>query len=304
MRRRRIVAVVAVLAVVAVIVLGGGVAVGQLGSSSADRPPLGPPHFVDETASSGVDHTYTRRLPVFGRGRASRCSTATATAARTSTSPAAAVRRRSIGTRAPSAGRCGSRRSTTRSADLDRCHRRLPARRRRRRHHRSRRAPRSARTCSSAGSAAAGSSAPTRRGGSTAATRSRRPFSATWEGAAALPTLAFGNYIGRRRTRRTPTTCAPTTSSSGPRAGRRRATRRPIPLTPVVVRAVDAVQRLGPVRSPRPPDQQRPALLQRPERRPGPAVADRAGRAAAAVHRRRRLADRSGSRGWASAATT
>jgi hypothetical protein len=61
MRRRRIVAVVAVLAVAA-IVLGGGVAVGQLGSS-APTTALGPPHFVDETAASGVDHAYTGDFP-------------------------------------------------------------------------------------------------------------------------------------------------------------------------------------------------------------------------------------------------
>ena len=47
---------------VAAIVLGGGVAVGQLGSS-APTTALGPPHFVDETAASGVDHTYTGDFP-------------------------------------------------------------------------------------------------------------------------------------------------------------------------------------------------------------------------------------------------
>ena len=196
---------------------------------------------------------------------------------------------------------CGSRRSTTRDRPHRR-HRRLPARHRRRRHRRPRRAPDRRERRSSAGSAAAGSSAPTSAGGSTAATGSRRPSARPgrarprcrrWPSATTSAT----------RTRRIPSTCAPTTSSSGPAADGD-ALRRADPADAVVVRALDALQRLGSVGPPRPADQQRPALLQRPERRRGPALADRAGRAAAAVHAPTTAGRPCGSRGWASAATT
>ena len=58
-RRRAVVAVV--VAVVAVVVIGGGFAVSRLGTPSSTA--LGPPRFVDETAGSGVDHTYTGDFP-------------------------------------------------------------------------------------------------------------------------------------------------------------------------------------------------------------------------------------------------
>ena len=108
-------------------------------------------------------------------------------------------------------------------------------------------------------------------------------FSATWEGSAALPTLAFGNYISD------PDPQDPDHLLRGQRPrqtrGRRHPVRRPHPADPVLVRPLDALQRLGSVGPPGPSDQQRSALLQRPERRAGPAVADRAGRGAPAVHR-------------------
>jgi hypothetical protein len=56
------VAVALVVAVVAVIVIGGGLALSRLQHSAATDV-LGPPHFVDETAGSGVDHTYTGDFP-------------------------------------------------------------------------------------------------------------------------------------------------------------------------------------------------------------------------------------------------
>ena len=98
-------------------------------------------------------------------------------------------------------------------------------------------------------------------------------FSATWEGAAALPTLAFGNYVEPRRRRATRPTRVPTTSCSGPTpSGSGYATADP-PRARLLF-AVDAVQRLGPIGAPRPAGQQRPPLLRQPER-PGAAVAGR-----------------------------
>ena len=58
-RRRAVVAVV--VAVAAIVVIGGGFAVSRLGTPSSTA--LGPPRFVDETAGSGVDHTYTGDFP-------------------------------------------------------------------------------------------------------------------------------------------------------------------------------------------------------------------------------------------------
>ena len=61
----------------------------------------------------------------------------------------------------------------------------------------------------------------------------------------------------------------------------------PVALAPGLLHAVDAVQRLGPLRAPRPARLERPPLL---PRRRGAALAHRAGRAADRVHRGRRLA--------------
>ena len=58
-RRRAVVAIV--VAVVAIVVIGGGFAVSRLVTPSSTA--LGPPRFVDETAGSGVDHTYTGDFP-------------------------------------------------------------------------------------------------------------------------------------------------------------------------------------------------------------------------------------------------
>ena len=58
-RRRAVVAVV--VAIVAIVVIGGGFAVSRLVTPSSTA--LGPPRFVDETAGSGVDHAYTGDFP-------------------------------------------------------------------------------------------------------------------------------------------------------------------------------------------------------------------------------------------------
>ena len=259
------------------------------GSRSAGcRPgPRRPPRFVDETAAAGVDHTYDGDFPYFvgggvaafdcdGDGRPDLYVAGGA-------SPAAPVPQRELGRRR-AAVRAG-RRSGDRS---DRGHRRLPARRGWRRHGRPHGPAARRERRSSAASAAAASSGPTSAGGSTAATRWTTAFSATWEGAHALPTLAFGNYVADAATQ---DPRRPVRRQRALPAGRRRPTyAAPIRADAGLVHAVHAVQRLGSLRPPRPAGQQRSPLLQRPERRRGAALADRAGRAAAPVHGRRRLA--------------
>ena len=109
-------------------------------------------------------------------------------------------------------------------------------------------------------------------------------FSATWEGTATLPTMAFGQYVeplpdGAWR--------CPDNEVVRPGDVRLRVCGRH-PAVARLLPALDALQRLGRVGSPGPPGQQRPPLLRRAGRR-GAAVALRAGRAAAGLHRRRRL---------------
>ena len=102
------------------------------------------------------------------------------------------------------------------ATDLDRRDRRVPARRRRRRHRSTSSSCASARTCCCAAWATAASSAPTRRwgfdGGDALDHRVQRHLGG---GDAVLPTLAFGNYLVLDEPA-TPTSTAPTTSSSGP----------------------------------------------------------------------------------------
>ena len=99
-----------------------------------------------------------------------------------------------------------------------------------------------------------------------------------------MPTLAFGNYVTDADTQDPDHLCAdnelfrPVTGSDQYGSAD--------PVDAVLVRAVDAVQRLGPLGSARPAREQRPALLQRPERRRGATLADRPRRTAPAVHRR------------------
>ena len=102
-----------------------------------------------------------------------------------------------------------------------------------------------------------------------------------------MPTLAFGNYHALDAAGE-PTDCCDDNELFRPDRHRRPATGRRSSSTPGLLRPLDAVQRLGPVRAARPAGQQRPALL-RPGRRRGAALAHRARRGAAPVHRRRRL---------------
>ena len=194
------------------------VAVGVLRSADAPTTALGAAAFRRRDGRRRASTHVLRRLRVRSRrAAASPCSTATATAGPTSTSPAGAARGALPQRRAPSAARCGSRRSTTRPRDLPMS----PAPTRSTstatattdlavlRDRRERRC--------SAGSATAGSSARTRRwgfdGGDALDDRVQRDLG----GRRALPTLAFGNYLGSTPTARVDrSTCAPTTSSSGP----------------------------------------------------------------------------------------
>ena len=89
--------------------------------------------------------------------------------------------------------------------------------------------------------------------------RQRPAFSATWEGSATLPTLAFGNYVeplpdGAWRCPDNEVV-RPAASGSGYAP--------PTPLVARLLPALDALQRLGRIGPARPPDQQRPPLLRR-----------------------------------------
>ena len=109
-------------------------------------------------------------------------------------------------------------------------------------------------------------------------------FSATWEGAATLPTVALGHYLQLDATGEPTFDCdqnallrpAPGGTGYGP----------PIALDAGLLHAVHALQRLGPLGPARPAGHERPPLRRG---RPGTAVERRSGRAAPAVHRRRRL---------------
>ena len=145
----------------------------------------------------GIDHRYDGDFQFFVGGGVAAFDCDDDGRA-TCTSPAAASRRRSTATTANRAVHCtspaGARRSPTSppspaptrstSTVTDTPTLRCCA---------------SARTSSCAASATVGSSGPTSRSGSTAATAWTVAFSATWEGANELPTLAFGDYLGPDR---------------------------------------------------------------------------------------------------------
>ena len=109
-------------------------------------------------------------------------------------------------------------------------------------------------------------------------------FSATWEGAATLPTLAFGNYVddtGRRD-------LSLSGQRGGPAGRRRHALRTADPAGSRLLSALDALQRLGRVGPARPADEQRPPVLRRRGRWRA-AVAVRARTSAPRLYRRRRV---------------
>ena len=125
-------------------------------------------------------------------------------------------------------------------------------------------------------------------------------FSATWESpAAALPTLAFGDYLDARRPGRADERMRgrPARPTCGIGHDVRRARRADAEL----VHALDALQRLGPVGPARSAGVQRPPLL--PGRR-GTAVADRGRPGRRGSTRATRAGPCCGSGAWASPART
>ena len=205
-----------------------GVLVAVAGSGAAA---LGPPRFVDETASPGSpDVRRAARLLRRRRRRGPRLRR------RRPPGPVRRrrrrTRRRSTATTSPSAARCTSSRVAGPATDLDRRHGRLPDRHRRRRDRRPRRPPRSARTSCSAGSGDCRFERANERWSFDGGIAPTMAFSATWEGAAspADPRLRQLRRPGRGRTIRT-ACCV----RQRPASGRRRParpTRRPDPLAP------------------------------------------------------------------------
>ena len=277
-RRRAVVAVV--VAVAAIVVIGGGFAVSRLATPSSTA--LGPPRFVDETAGSGVDHTYTGDFPysVGGGVAVTDCDgdgrpdlyvaggSAPAALYRNESTVGGALRFVKVAD--PATDLTAVIGAYPLDVDGDGTVDLMVLRNGENVALRGLGGCRFERANETWGMA----------GGDAITTA----FSATWEGPASLPTLAFGNYVADADTQDPDHLCADD-ELIRPAAGGRRYDA-PIRADAVLVHAVDAVQRLGSVRATGPPGQQRPPLLQRPERRAGAALADRAGRGTPPVHGR------------------
>ena len=275
----------------------------------ASRPGWRPVRAPSRRASSEETATrrhrpHVRRRPdVRSPAAASPCSTATATGGPTSTSPAASTRPALFRNESPvggalrfARGRRLRRRTSTRvtgayplDVDADGVTDLAVLR-----------VGRVA--CCCAASATAGSSPRTRRGACRRRPAWTTAFSATWEGDAALPTLAFGNYVALDDDGRGRRPGAPTTSCSGPAATGTRLRRRRSPLVARLLHAVDPVQRLGRLGPPRPAGDATTATTT-VERR-GAAVAGRAGRGAARSTRRPTAGRACRSGAWGSRART
>ena len=282
-RRRAVVAVV--VAVAAIVVIGGGFAVSRLATPSSTA--LGPPRFVDETAGSGVDHTYTGDFPY------------------------------SVGGGVAVLDCDGDGRPDLYLAGGERPGRPVPQRQPGRR----RAAVRDGRTTRRPTSPASTGAYPldvdgdgtvdlaVLRNGENVLLRGlgdcrferanetwgfdggdaiTTAFSATWEGPATPADAGLRQLRQPTPTPQDPDHLCADNELIRPAAGGRRYDA-PIPLTPswcTLSMLFSDWDRSGPAG---PAGQQRPPLLQRPERRPGAALADRAGRGAAPVHGRRRL---------------
>ena len=243
----------------------------------------------------------TAALTYLDRRRASRCSTATATGARTSTSPAASTRPRCSATRARPAARCGSREVAGSGTDLDAVTGAYPIDIDADGLDRPRRAP---------GRPVDAAPGPRRlpvRAGERGLGRRRRPpawttaFSATWEGDATLPTLAFGNYVALDAAGEVDVRLRRQRAVPARRVGHA-ATAAPIAAVARLLHAVDPVQRLGRLGPPRPAGDATTATTTATGERA--AVAGRARRGAARVHGRRRLGAACRSGAWGSRART
>ena len=270
-RRRRLAAVAIMVTLGAVVVLGGGAATGRLGGQSP-RSGLGPPGSSTRRRRP-ASTTRTRGISPIRWAAGSRHSTATATDGPTSISAVAAARPRCTGTRAGrrSPAVHSSRRSGDRLAGVTGAY------------------PidmdgdgigdlmvlRDGENVAFRGLGGCRFQRANEAWGLDGGNLITTAFSATWEGSARLPTLAFGDYLADPRPADPDHLCADNQLVRPPPAADR--IRRADPADPIVVRAVDAVQRLGPLGASGPSGQQRPPVLQRPERRPGTAVADRPG---------------------------
>ena len=271
-RRRRGRLLAGVVAVVVLAVVGGAFARSRLGPGATPTAALGPPHFVDETSTSGIDHVYDGDFDVLRRRR----------------------RRRVRLRRRRQAGRCTSRAAANPAAlyrNASARRRAAPVRGRRRPGDRPRpaspaptRSTSTATASSTSRSCGVGENVLLRGLGDCRFERANEAlgfdggdrwttaFSATWEGPARaadarvrqLPRARAGRVADERLRR--------PRARSGPTAGRHRLRRADRPRARLL-HAVDAVQRLGPLRAARPADQQRPPLL---PRRRGAALADRA----------------------------
>ena len=216
------------------------------------------PRFVDETAASGLAHTLRRRRRTTSAA-ASRCSTATTTGARTSTSPAARARPRCSATTAPPAAPSASSRLADPVTDLDAVTGAYPL-------------DVDGDGVTDLAVLRLGESVLLRGPGRLPVRARERAVRASTAGRL---TRGIQRHLGARRSaadaRRSATTSSSTRPATPTRLQRQRAraartptadaTRAPIAAFARLLRAVDAVQRLGPLRTPRPAHQQRPPLL-------------------------------------------
>ena len=125
-------------------------------------------------------------------------------------------------------------------------------------------------------------------------------FAASWEDPDALPTLAFGNYLKPETVDDGSYVCDDDQLVRPDASGRQlRAAERPVA---ELLQPVDAVQRLGSLRPPRPARLERPRVL--PSARRGAAVAHDAGCRTAALHAAPRAGSRFTSGAWGSPRTT
>ena len=259
--------------------LGGGAAVAVAGDRRGrrmrrrrtDRAAADAPHFVAD--GGGIDHRYEGDFQYFVGGGVAAFDCDDDGRSELffagGSAPAALYRNES-----PIGGALRLHAAAVAGHRPDGGHRRLPARHRQRRPRRPRRAARRRGRGPARARRTAGSSGPTRRSASTAATRGPSPSARRGRASNALPDA------GVRRLPRAGSPVVRGQPAAAAGGGRRPVRRRRSRSTPGLLHAVDAVQRLEPVRPARPAHDERPALLprraatscgaSRPARRRGP----------------------------------